>query len=60
MCFLRVEHGSEVLGESGRVTCEGGEGVMEGGGVEGTMECDPRQRESVDHLIQNPILGQLC
>ena len=46
-----------VLGESGRVTCEAGEGVMMGG-VEGTIQCDPSQRESVDELIQNPIIGQ--
>ena len=57
LCFLRLEHGAELLGESGRVTCEAGEGVM-GGGVEGTLNCDPSQRESVDKLIQNPVLGQ--
>ena len=45
--------------ESGRVTCEAGEGVMEGGGVEGTLHCDPSRRETVDKLIQNPIVGQL-
>ena len=58
-CFLRLEHGSEVMCESGRVTCEAGEGVMEGGGVEGTLHCDPNRRETVDKLIQNPIVGQL-
>ena len=44
--------------ESGRVTCEAGEGVMEGGGVEGTLHFDHSQRETVDKLIQNPIIGQ--
>ena len=46
------------MGESGRVTCEGGEGVMEGGKVEGMLQCDPSQRESIDKLIQNPIISE--
>lgn len=58
MCFLRLEHGAEVMGESGRVTCEGREGVMEGGKAEGVLQCDPSQRESVDKLIQNPIISE--
>ena len=44
--------------ESGRVTCEAGEGVMEGGKVQGVLQCDPSQRESIDKLIQNPIISE--
>ena len=58
LCFLRLEHGARVLGEGARVTCEAGEGVM-GGGVEGTIHCNHSQRESVDELLQNPIIGQI-
>ena len=43
-----------MLSEGGKVMCDG---VMSGG-VEVTLECDPSHRQSVDELIQNPILGQ--
>ena len=55
LCFVRVEHGARVLGEGGKVTCESG--VMNGA-VEVTLECDSTQRQTIDELIQNPVLGQ--
>ena len=44
-----------MLGEGGKAMCDG---VMSGG-VEVTLECDPSQRQSVDELIQNPLLGEV-
>ena len=53
-CFARVEHGSRLVAESGRVEGEGGEELALN--LEASIQCDP---QSLDEIAQNPLLGEL-